>query len=73
MEPIDDRKLPRMQAADGRRLSRKDARKLATSARALRDLERWLEPANDSAAAGRGGRGGPSSTPLDADAGLSRR
>jgi methylenetetrahydrofolate--tRNA-(uracil-5-)-methyltransferase len=43
MEPIDDRKLPRMHAPDGRRLSRKDTRKLAMSARALRDLERWLE------------------------------
>jgi methylenetetrahydrofolate--tRNA-(uracil-5-)-methyltransferase len=58
MEPIDDRKLPRMHAADGRRLSRKDTRKLAISERALRELERWLEPLP---------------APLDADAGLSRR
>jgi methylenetetrahydrofolate--tRNA-(uracil-5-)-methyltransferase len=58
MPPIDDRKLPRMQAADGRRLSRKDTRKLAMSERALRDLERWIET--------------PSSL-LPADAGVSER
>ena len=43
MEPIDDRKLPRMRAADGRRMSRKDTRKLALSERALADLERWMD------------------------------
>jgi hypothetical protein len=43
MEPIDDRKIPRMRAADGRRLSRKDTRKLAMSERALADLERWID------------------------------
>jgi methylenetetrahydrofolate--tRNA-(uracil-5-)-methyltransferase len=43
MEPIDDRKIPRMRGADGRRLSRKDTRKLAMSERALADLERWIE------------------------------
>ena len=43
IEPIDDRKIPRMRASDGRRLSRKDTRKLALSERALADLERWIE------------------------------
>jgi methylenetetrahydrofolate--tRNA-(uracil-5-)-methyltransferase len=43
MEPIDDRALPRMRAADGRRMSRKETRKLAMSERALADLERWIE------------------------------
>jgi len=43
IEPIDDRKIPRMRAPDGRRLSRKDTRKLALSERALADLERWIE------------------------------
>ena len=43
MEPIDDRSMPRMRAADGRRMSRKETRKLALSERALADLERWIE------------------------------
>ena len=43
MEAIDDRKMPRMRGADGRRLSRKDTRKLALSERALADLERWMD------------------------------
>ena len=43
MAPIDDRALPRMRAADGRRMSRKETRKLALSERALADLERWIE------------------------------
>jgi methylenetetrahydrofolate--tRNA-(uracil-5-)-methyltransferase len=41
MEPIDDRKLPRPVAPDGRRLTRKEARKLALAARALADLDAW--------------------------------
>ncbi|HET7221236.1 MAG TPA: FAD-dependent oxidoreductase, partial [Vicinamibacterales bacterium] len=41
VEPIDDRSLPRLKAADGRKLSRREARKLALSERALRDLEQW--------------------------------
>jgi methylenetetrahydrofolate--tRNA-(uracil-5-)-methyltransferase len=43
MEPLDDRTMPRMRAADGRRLSRKDTRKLAMAERALADLERWID------------------------------
>jgi methylenetetrahydrofolate--tRNA-(uracil-5-)-methyltransferase len=43
MDPIDDRALPRMRAADGRRMSRKETRKLALSERALADLERWTD------------------------------
>jgi methylenetetrahydrofolate--tRNA-(uracil-5-)-methyltransferase len=43
MEAIDDRNIPRMRGADGRRLSRKDTRKLALSERALADLERWID------------------------------
>jgi methylenetetrahydrofolate--tRNA-(uracil-5-)-methyltransferase len=43
MEPIDDRSMPRMRAADGRRMSRKETRKLALSERALADLERWID------------------------------
>ena len=43
MEPIDDRSMPRMRAADGRRMSRKETRKLALSERALADLEQWIE------------------------------
>ena len=43
MEAIDDRSLPRLRAADGRRMSRKETRKLALSERALADLERWSE------------------------------
>ena len=42
IEPIDDRAVPRMTAPDGRRLSRKDARKHAVSQRALADLEAWM-------------------------------
>ncbi len=41
MEPIDDRKLPRPAGADGRRLTRKEARKLALAERALADLQAW--------------------------------
>ena len=43
MEPIDDRSFPRMRAADGRKMSRKETRKFALSERALADLERWIE------------------------------
>ena len=43
MEAIDDRSLPRLRAADGRRMSRKETRKFALSERALADLERWSE------------------------------
>ena len=39
--PIDDRELPRLTAGDGRRMSRKETRKLALSERALRDLDDW--------------------------------
>jgi methylenetetrahydrofolate--tRNA-(uracil-5-)-methyltransferase len=42
MPPIDDHSLRRGRAEDGRRLSRKEARKLAHSARAVADLEEWL-------------------------------
>jgi methylenetetrahydrofolate--tRNA-(uracil-5-)-methyltransferase len=42
MPPIDDRTLRRGRAEDGRRLSRKEARKLAHSARALADLDAWM-------------------------------
>jgi hypothetical protein len=41
MDPIDDRRLPR-QASAGRRLTRKEMRKHAISARALADLEAWM-------------------------------
>jgi methylenetetrahydrofolate--tRNA-(uracil-5-)-methyltransferase len=43
MAPIDDRGLPRARAADGRRLTRKESRKLALSRRALADLEAWTQ------------------------------
>ena len=43
MEPIDDRSFPRMRAADGRKMSRKETRKFALSERALADLERWMD------------------------------
>ncbi len=42
MEPLDDRRLPRPAGPDGRRLTKKEARKHAMSARALADLEAWL-------------------------------
>jgi methylenetetrahydrofolate--tRNA-(uracil-5-)-methyltransferase len=42
METIDDRRLPRQASAGGRRLTRKDMRKHAISARALADLEAWM-------------------------------
>jgi methylenetetrahydrofolate--tRNA-(uracil-5-)-methyltransferase len=45
VEPIDDRNLPRRKADDGRRMSRKESRKLALSDRALADLGRWLHAA----------------------------
>jgi methylenetetrahydrofolate--tRNA-(uracil-5-)-methyltransferase len=41
--PIDDRALPRIRAADGRKMTRKESRKLHLSGRALADLERWME------------------------------
>jgi methylenetetrahydrofolate--tRNA-(uracil-5-)-methyltransferase len=43
VEPIDDRSIPRLRAADGRRMTRKESRKLALSQRALQDLARWME------------------------------
>jgi methylenetetrahydrofolate--tRNA-(uracil-5-)-methyltransferase len=42
IEPIDDRQLPRPKAPDGRRMTKKEARKHALSDRALGDLETWL-------------------------------
>ena len=42
MPPVDDRSLPRRTAADGRRMSRKEARKHALSERALADLHEWM-------------------------------
>ena len=41
MPPVDDRRLPRRTAPDGRKMSRKECRKLTLSERALADLERW--------------------------------
>jgi methylenetetrahydrofolate--tRNA-(uracil-5-)-methyltransferase len=41
--PIDDHSLPRLRAADGRKMTRKESRKLHLSGRALADLERWME------------------------------
>jgi methylenetetrahydrofolate--tRNA-(uracil-5-)-methyltransferase len=43
MEPIDDRRLPRGVTPDGRRQTKKDARKHALSTRALADLQTWLQ------------------------------
>jgi methylenetetrahydrofolate--tRNA-(uracil-5-)-methyltransferase len=43
IEPIDDRAFPRARAADGRKMSRKESRKLALSERALSELERWMD------------------------------
>jgi methylenetetrahydrofolate--tRNA-(uracil-5-)-methyltransferase len=43
IEPIDDRAVPRMTAPDGRRLSKKEARKLALSQRALAELKTWMD------------------------------
>ena len=43
IEPIDDRAIPRQRADDGRKMSRKESRKHALSARALADLERWIQ------------------------------
>jgi methylenetetrahydrofolate--tRNA-(uracil-5-)-methyltransferase len=42
MPPVDDRQLPRRTAPDGRRMSRKECRKLALSERALAELEQWI-------------------------------
>ena len=41
--PIDDRAVPRQTAPDGRKMSRKESRKHALSARALRDLQEWMD------------------------------
>jgi methylenetetrahydrofolate--tRNA-(uracil-5-)-methyltransferase len=41
--PIDDRSVPRMTAPDGRKMSRKESRKIALSSRALDDLAKWIE------------------------------
>jgi methylenetetrahydrofolate--tRNA-(uracil-5-)-methyltransferase len=43
MAPINDRDVPRMTSPDGRRLSRKEARKHALSQRALSDLGAWID------------------------------
>jgi methylenetetrahydrofolate--tRNA-(uracil-5-)-methyltransferase len=43
MPPIDDTKLRRGRTEDGRRPSRKEARKAAHSTRALADLDTWLQ------------------------------
>jgi methylenetetrahydrofolate--tRNA-(uracil-5-)-methyltransferase len=43
VQPIDDRSVSRRTAEDGRKMSRKESRKIAISSRALEDLERWME------------------------------
>jgi methylenetetrahydrofolate--tRNA-(uracil-5-)-methyltransferase len=43
MEPIADAQVPRMTAPDGRRLSRKEARKVALSKRALEHLDEFMK------------------------------
>ena len=43
MEALDDRLLARVRGADGRKMSRKESRKLRLSERALSDLEQWIE------------------------------
>jgi methylenetetrahydrofolate--tRNA-(uracil-5-)-methyltransferase len=43
MEAIDDRSLERVRGTDGRKMSRKESRKLRLSERALSDLEAWVE------------------------------
>jgi methylenetetrahydrofolate--tRNA-(uracil-5-)-methyltransferase len=40
--PIDDRSMPRVRGADGRKMTRKESRKLLLSDRALSDLDRWV-------------------------------
>ena len=50
VEPIDDRSLPRLKAADGRRMTRKESRKHAMSARALADLQTWIDAGEREAA-----------------------
>jgi methylenetetrahydrofolate--tRNA-(uracil-5-)-methyltransferase len=47
IEAIDDRRLPRRRGEGGRLMSRKEARKLALSERALADLDRWIETSSD--------------------------
>jgi folate-dependent tRNA-U54 methylase TrmFO/GidA len=42
LPPVEDRTLPRPVAPDGRRMSKKEARKLAASARALAALDAWM-------------------------------
>jgi methylenetetrahydrofolate--tRNA-(uracil-5-)-methyltransferase len=42
MPPLDDHSVPRVRTEDGRRPSRKEARKLAHSSRALADLDSWM-------------------------------
>jgi methylenetetrahydrofolate--tRNA-(uracil-5-)-methyltransferase len=44
--PMDDRSLPRVRGADGRKITRKESRKLLLSDRALSDLDRWTEGAS---------------------------
>src|SRR5262245_46000903 len=50
IEPIDDRSLPRVRGADGRKMTRKESRKLLLSDRALSDLERWMDAGDAEAA-----------------------
>jgi methylenetetrahydrofolate--tRNA-(uracil-5-)-methyltransferase len=53
MAPIDDQTLSRRTGDDGRKLSRKESRKLALSERALSDLERWKDAGVEQSAAPR--------------------
>ncbi len=46
MQPIDDRALSPRSASDGRKMSRKEARKHALSERALADLDDWMRAAD---------------------------
>jgi methylenetetrahydrofolate--tRNA-(uracil-5-)-methyltransferase len=54
MPPLDDQTVRRVRMEDGRRPSRKEARKLAHSSRALADLDAWMRSAEFEAAVGAG-------------------
>jgi len=48
--PIDDRAVPRRTSSEGRKMTRKESRKLALSERALADLQEWVDASEREAA-----------------------
>jgi methylenetetrahydrofolate--tRNA-(uracil-5-)-methyltransferase len=66
MEPINDRAVRGAKGPDGRRLSKREARKLGISERALAELDVWLQSAEEPYRSWEGARSGSREAPAAA-------